>query len=1102
MESHDNFGLIRRRLDDDVGSNYSYGSGDDDPILTATITFDVTVDPNGQVISTSEGQIISEGIQRNSDGRTLNLLELNPLPISQIRSNRPTTSAMQADSLTSLTSANKSKEVTVGQDSLDDESDNDDSASTSTDSLMERTKKYMSQEAGIIILKKTNPTPKNFNINLDFDVENSDSQVNTQNKNFNINLDFENSNSQHKNPSETAQAWVDIDLMITSSATNSKIDDKLSSETFEEIKNALKNRMATDTEYWRSLNRNQSNHRQLDASLIENDVTRESLDRSNSNRREDYEGYHYINNNNMSGRDRQMESNSNIENDRARFELIDRLVNKATSKSTTSDKDAFYRNQLPKVGNFNLEDCIERALQENKQYSQANQGDVPALRTFETLDFNALTKGFEPEEVKEGKLVLYITENQLLQLLKQRAIVVPNKSSLNENSKRNYSLVDENLGSRLNGHKGPNQVELIVNQDKSKFSDSLDSRKDQKTSQIYSTNEDLSNQPTRSQNSSNTENFSKQQIRSQNSSNTENFSKQQIRSQNSSNTEEFSNQPVRSQNSSNKEDFSKQQMRTQNNSTTEDLSNASYANRPSKKISETIILEDKFEKYFPKTEQSKSILYEETFEHIRTVSQASNRDNFVQIKPGSMSATDGYLNKFTQGKYSTAEHLIPTFTEDAYRSTTTQLAGTNLSNGLQGSVYVGENLNNQSSVINDVLVTASKISNDQTPYSTISPNLNNFKTTSLTNLNTEYFNINRQLNDLEDQTLNELDKFTNLITNSIKEDRIDWSKVNDGYKTVDDLNKADTVKAYLTSLIDEQKNKSEKSENTDNLNKLNTFIDRAINHKQDLARTYEKESATDCLNLLKSLVDEVKNIVKTKTVVSEQFKTGHKIIIKTTRRLPSRIVSQSATNVANCNNRSLGKKGGKKRVSYSVLDNNSKTRVYELGTGKSINQNLDQSNDVFNTKHTVDYSVQAFDPLVDPEIGKPSVERINKYLSVFNTGVKNTDLIQIHPLLNSKTEINKTTSSKATPVPVVSEPVIIDSNNYLEEVSKHFGGLKVTDFPLYVQGLEIKQSKSSSKNGLQKSESKSKQTVTNSKFQYAKVNSATSATQSTAIRAQ
>ena len=280
MESHDSFSL-RRRGDEDIESNYSYGSADDDPILTATITFDVTVDPNGQVISASEGQIISEAIQRN-DGRTLNLIEHSPLPQNDFQTtSRPDHSVLHTDN--------------APHDSLDEGSDTDDSASTSTDSLMEKTKKYMTQEAGIIILKRTNQNPKNFNINLDFDVENSESQsgsvLNTQDsnsKNFNINLDFDKSNSQPK-VKDSAQAWVDIDLMITSSATTSKVE-KLSNETFEDIKNALKDRLSTDTPYWRALNRNPSNDQRLDPSQIENDVTRESLNRSDSIRREEFEG--------------------------------------------------------------------------------------------------------------------------------------------------------------------------------------------------------------------------------------------------------------------------------------------------------------------------------------------------------------------------------------------------------------------------------------------------------------------------------------------------------------------------------------------------------------------------------------------------------------------------------------------------------------------------------------------------------------------------------------------------------------------------------------------------------------------------------------------
>lgn len=156
---------------------------DDDPILTATITFDVTVDPNGQVISTSEGQIIAEGIHQPIDGRTLNLLEHNPIPIAQITSGQINGgSGIQADSLTSMNSGvggsggalaigggpnpmrasgggqtvGIGKDLTILQDSLDESESDAESTSTSTESLIERSKRYMNQEAGIIILKREN----------------------------------------------------------------------------------------------------------------------------------------------------------------------------------------------------------------------------------------------------------------------------------------------------------------------------------------------------------------------------------------------------------------------------------------------------------------------------------------------------------------------------------------------------------------------------------------------------------------------------------------------------------------------------------------------------------------------------------------------------------------------------------------------------------------------------------------------------------------------------------------------------------------------------------------------------------------------------------
>lgn len=164
----------------DAANTNNQNNDDDDPILTATITFDVTVDPNGQVISTSEGQIIAEGIHQPIDGRTLNLLEHNPIPIAQITSGQINGgSGIQADSLTSMNSGmcgtgggggglntvgsnvlgnirGTGKDLTILQDSLDESESDAESTSTSTESLIERSKRYMNQEAGIIILKREN----------------------------------------------------------------------------------------------------------------------------------------------------------------------------------------------------------------------------------------------------------------------------------------------------------------------------------------------------------------------------------------------------------------------------------------------------------------------------------------------------------------------------------------------------------------------------------------------------------------------------------------------------------------------------------------------------------------------------------------------------------------------------------------------------------------------------------------------------------------------------------------------------------------------------------------------------------------------------------
>jgi hypothetical protein len=85
---------------------------------------------------------------------------------------------------------------------------------------------------------------------------------------------------------------------------------------------------------------------------------------------------------------------------------------------------------------------------------------------------------------------------------------------------------------------------------------------------------------------------------------------------------------------------------------------------------------------------------------------------------------------------------------------------------------------------------------------------------------------------------------------------------------------------------------------------------------------------------------------------------------------------------------------------------------------------------------------------------KPSVDQINKYLSVVNTGVKSNDLVQIHPIVNTQSNLkNKMGSSTYAKN---NSDLIVDTSVYpsYDQVSEQFAGLQITDFPLYVQGLD------------------------------------------------
>jgi hypothetical protein len=148
----------------------------------------------------------------------------------------------------------------------------------------------------------------------------------------------------------------------------------------------------------------------------------------------------------------------------SRFDRISRLIENASEKNNLQEKNQFYSEQISSYPNrnMNINDCIEQSLRNDKNK------DYPVLQSFQTLDINALTQGFQREELnEEGKLVLYITEKQLLQLLNQRAIIVPNKQEILESKfkEKKFSLIDETVGHRF-GRKTPiKEVELVVDQE-------------------------------------------------------------------------------------------------------------------------------------------------------------------------------------------------------------------------------------------------------------------------------------------------------------------------------------------------------------------------------------------------------------------------------------------------------------------------------------------------------------------------------------------------------------------------------------------------------------------------------------------------------------
>jgi hypothetical protein len=122
-----------------------------------------------------------------------------------------------------------------------------------------------------------------------------------------------------------------------------------------------------------------------------------------------------------------------------RMDGLTKIVNEIMQQSTINDKEKTFRREVDPISGGG---------------GSASANIMPFLHVVSSSDTQATNAGNEEfvaeENLDDGKLVLYITEKQLLQLLRQRAVIVPNKKRLLLDEKsdgKRVFLVDQSDGS-------------------------------------------------------------------------------------------------------------------------------------------------------------------------------------------------------------------------------------------------------------------------------------------------------------------------------------------------------------------------------------------------------------------------------------------------------------------------------------------------------------------------------------------------------------------------------------------------------------------------------------------------------------------------------
>ncbi len=258
--------------------------------------------------------------------------------------------------------------------------------------------------------------------------------------------------------------------------------------------------------------------------------------------------------------------------------------------------------------------------------------------------------------------------------------------------------------------------------------------------------------------------------------------------------------------------------------------------------------------------------------------------------------------------------------------------------------------------------------------------------------------------------LRELDGFVNVLRSSLSGyGRIDWDSISRVYSSPDGQQKADLMKKFVNGLTSERKANSSNQDLNDALSKLDDFVSRIIiKHNIKQSEHHKFDDDVSSLSEIEELVRNLKDIltnwkrVKLPDEIKEHVFNvdGNKIVIRTTRKLPSKVYS-------------TGKDGGKnylkKNIIYSYTDDYDSSKLFELSSnnvsGTDNFMSEQQSFDLFNAKYGLNYTLKSYDPVILDSLGKPSVEQVSKYVSMINTGVKNNTLIQIHPIMDPDSKI-------------------------------------------------------------------------------------------------